>query len=34
MTEHNDRYPLWVKRVSIALAVLLVTAVVGGMLVY
>ena len=29
-----DRYPLWIKRVAITLAVLLVVAVIGGMLIY
>ncbi len=32
--DEPDRYPLWVKRVAIALAVLLVIAVISGMLVY
>jgi hypothetical protein len=30
----SDRYPLWVKRVAVTLAVLLVVAVIGGMLIY
>jgi hypothetical protein len=34
MTTSQDRYPLWVKRVAITLAILLVIAVIGGMLVY
>jgi len=33
MTE-PERYPIWVKRVAIGLAVLLVASVIGGMLVY
>jgi hypothetical protein len=34
VNDERDRYPLWVKRLAIALAVLLVVAVIGGMLVY
>jgi hypothetical protein len=34
MTTAPDRHPLWVKRTAITLAVLLVIAVIGGMLVY
>jgi hypothetical protein len=34
MTTEPDRYPVWVKRVAITLAVLLVLAVISGMLVY
>ena len=34
VNEQPDRVPLWVKRTAIALAVLLVMAVIGGMTVY
>ena len=34
MMDDPRPYPLWVKRVAVTLAVLLVVAVIGGMLVY
>lgn len=34
MNERPERFPLWVKRTAIVLAVLLILAVIGGMAVY
>lgn len=34
MNDERDRFPMWVERTAIALAVLIVIAVIGGMTVY